>query len=162
MSNVKNTKLTYIITSFIMLLITALIYGAILFDKNRKNEHEAFAQYWSIITQLEELDNKLFKLSERLEIISNVETNFSWHTEAFDRILIVNFKFKNKNNIDVKDILVECKTFSRSETQLDVKQFVIYDVIKSNKTKNINGINMGFINNQTYSASCYVEDLVTN
>lgn len=86
--------------------------------------------------------------------------DFSWSKEGFGAVMEATFVIKNKSPIDIKDISIVCKHSAASGTVMDKNSRVVYEVIKAKSKKTLRNVNMGFIDSQAVSSSCYIDDAV--
>ncbi len=96
----------------------------------------------------------------RVELIDNQEVkSFTWHLGGFNTVMLINAKINNKSSVAVKDLTLECQTFSKSGTLLSRTSKVIYELIPAGKSIRVKEFSMGFVNSQSSKAYCKVADL---
>jgi 5-keto 4-deoxyuronate isomerase len=69
--------------------------------------------------------------------------------------MIADFAITNNTSSPVKDITVICNGKSETGTKIDKNERVIYKIINPNQTIKIKDFNMGFINSNVSTTSCY-------
>ena len=92
--------------------------------------------------------------------MKETKLDFSWGTAGFGNIMQANFTIQNKSKYNIKDITIKCIHSAKSGTVIDTNKHTIFDVVKANSTKKFPDVNMGFINSQAHTSSCYIADLV--
>ena len=85
--------------------------------------------------------------------------DFSWGTTAFDTVMEATFVIRNDSPHDVKDIVMRCRSFGESGTQLGTHTGTIYEIVQKGETRTFKDFNMGFINRQAVRARCNIHDL---
>jgi hypothetical protein len=91
--------------------------------------------------------------------LSQLSFDFKGRKAGFDNIMEADFIIKNGSTFDIKDLVIKCRHFAKSETEIDSNTRTIYDVIKAHSTKKFKNFNMGFIHTQAVKSSCAVSDL---
>lgn len=86
--------------------------------------------------------------------------DFQWSKQGFGTVMEATFVIKNKSPIDIKDISIVCKSAAASGTIIDKNSRIIYEIIKAKSKKTFKNVNMGFINSQVVSSSCYIKHAV--
>ena len=66
--------------------------------------------------------------------------------------------FSEIKKLDIKDIVIKCDHYSKSETKIDSNTREIYEIFKANSQKHYPDFNMGFMHSQVNSSSCYIKD----
>lgn len=98
------------------------------------------------------------KVDPMVSARKNVHLKFSWNKAGFGNVMEVTFIIKNSNPFPIKDIDVECVNFGKSGTRLDSNERTIFDIVPKKTSKEFPNFNMGFINSQTSSTSCRIND----
>lgn len=92
--------------------------------------------------------------------MKETKLDFSWGKVGFGNVMQANFTIQNKSKYNIKDITIKCIHSAKSGTAIDTNKHTIFDVVKANSTKKFPEINMGFVNSQAHTSSCYIADLV--
>lgn len=101
-----------------------------------------------------------FAQPSRVELIDQQEIkNFKWMLGGFNTVMMISGRINNKGSVAVKDLTLECKTFSKSDTLLSRTSKVLYEVIPPGKSVKMREFSMGFVNSQSAKAYCDVTDL---
>ncbi len=85
-------------------------------------------------------------------------TNFSWRKGGFGSVMIANFTIENGLDRDIADVRVECRVTGRSGTTIGTPWLMVYEVVKTGKSRNIKDMSVGFVHSQSTNASCSVAD----
>lgn len=86
--------------------------------------------------------------------LENVELDFNWNKSGFGSVMMAKLIIKNKNDFEVKDLVVKCDLFGNSGSRIGTATKTVYESVPAKTAKTINDVNMGFINSQTSSTSC--------
>lgn len=106
------------------------------------------------------LSHNAFAQPGRVELIDQQEIkNFKWSLGGFNTVMMISGRINNKGSVAVKDLTLECKTFSKSDTLLSRTSKVLYEVIPPGKSVKMRDFSMGFVNSQSAKAYCDVTDL---
>jgi hypothetical protein len=89
-----------------------------------------------------------------------VKLDFEWAKGDFGNVMEANFTIHNKSKYDIKDIKIKCTHFAKSGTKIDSNSRTNFDVVKANSSKKFPNFKMGFIDSQTHSSTCQIEDFV--
>lgn len=92
------------------------------------------------------------------DIFDKIELDFSWNSSGFGSVMMADFTIKNTSKLDIKDIVIKCDHYSKSETKIDSNTREIYEIFKANSQKHYPDFNMGFMHSQVNSSSCYIKD----
>jgi RNA polymerase subunit RPABC4/transcription elongation factor Spt4 len=94
---------------------------------------------------------------EKITLEENMQLDYSWTKEGFGSVMEVDFIITNNNDIDVKDIQIECNHFAKSGTEIDSNNRTIYEVVKKGSKRRYPNFNMGFMHSQAVNSSCFVK-----
>ncbi|MBS3799257.1 hypothetical protein [Pseudoalteromonas sp. BDTF-M6] len=97
---------------------------------------------------------------EKVPLEENMDLEYTWTKEAFGSIMEVDFIITNNNDVDVKDIQIECNHFAKSGTEIDSNNRTIYEVVKHGSKKRYPNFNMGFMHSQAVKSSCFVKKVL--
>jgi hypothetical protein len=89
-----------------------------------------------------------------------VLSNFECEKGGFGNVLFANFTIKNSNDVDVKDIVIECSCYAKSSTLLGSNRKTIFDIFPAKATRTIYRFNMGFIHPQTDKVGCNIISII--
>ena len=92
------------------------------------------------------------------EVFSKLHLTTSWHGEAGNTVMLATFTIRNRSDQAVSNFAVICTLYAPSGTVLDVKTPTLYVTVRAHKSKTVHDVNLGFINQQTHSASCTLAD----
>lgn len=92
-------------------------------------------------------------------ILKKVTLKFDWRKGGFGNIMLIDATIKNENAFDVKDLSISCEGRGASGTLITRTEQVIYQTVKSKSSRTIKNINLGFMDPQTATASCSIDDL---
>lgn len=107
------------------------------------------------------LSQNAFAQPGRVEVIDQQEIkNFKWVLGGFNTVMMISGRINNKSSVAVKDLTIECRTFSKSDTLLSRTSKVLYEAIPPGKSVKMREFSMGFVNSQSIKAYCEVADLV--
>jgi zinc-ribbon domain len=93
-------------------------------------------------------------------LLRDVELKYSWSKEGFGNVMIASFTLKNPTYYRFKDFEITCTHYAASGTHIDSNTRTVYEIVEPHSTKQIKGMNMGFIHSQAATSSCQVSDLV--
>jgi len=88
----------------------------------------------------------------------DLKLDYAWDKGGFGSIMQGDFKVHNNSAYSIKDIEITCEHFSKSDTNIDSNDRVIYEVVESKSNKVFNDFNMGFIHSQVDSTNCSITD----
>lgn len=94
----------------------------------------------------------------KADIFDKVKLDFSWNSGGFGSVMMADFTVKNTSKMDIKDIIIRCDHYSKSDTKIDSNTREIYEIFEANSQKHYPDFNMGFIHSQVNSSSCYIKD----
>jgi len=97
------------------------------------------------------------KVVEKITLEENMILEYSWTKEAFGSVMEVDFIIANNNEVDVKDIQIECNHFANSGTEIDSNNRTIYEIVKKGSKRRYSNFNMGFMHSQAVKSSCFVK-----
>lgn len=86
----------------------------------------------------------------------NVGLDFTWDKSGFGSFMEADFIVENKNSFPIKDIVIQCRSFGKSHTEIDKNTETICDFVPGNSKKTFFKVNMGFIRSQVESTSFLV------
>lgn len=92
------------------------------------------------------------------EVFSKLHLTTSWHGDAGNTVMLATFTIRNRSDQAVSNFAVICTLYAPSGTVLDVKTPTLYITVPAHKSKTVHDMNLGFINQQTHSASCTLAD----
>lgn len=90
----------------------------------------------------------------RLE--DNMRLQYAWTKEGFGSVMEADFVISNNNDVDIKDVKIQCDHFAKSGTKIDSNSRTIYEVVKQKSKRVYPGFNMGFIHSQAVKSSCFI------
>jgi hypothetical protein len=96
--------------------------------------------------------------SIKKQIMNQVNLEYKWKKEGFGNIMEADLFIKNNSAYDIKDIQIQCDHFAKSGTKIDSNNRPIYEIIGKSSSKNYLNFNMGFMNQQVNTSSCYIKD----
>lgn len=94
---------------------------------------------------------------EKITLEENIRLDYSWTKEAFGSVMEVDFIITNNNDVDVKDIQIQCNHFAESGTEIDSNNRTIYEIVKKGNRRSYPNFNMGFMHSQAVESSCFVK-----
>ena len=103
------------------------------------------------------------KKSSQLDMIEkptleeNIQLDYSWTRQALGLVMEADFVILNNNDVDIKDIQIECNHFAKSGTKIDSNNGTIYEIVKRSSKKRYPNFNMGFLHSQAVKSSCFVK-----
>ena len=105
-------------------------------------------------------EQDLKNMDQERQALNNIDFDFSWSTDGFGNVMMIDMKVKNNGTADIKDFTVECDHTSNSGTKIDSNKREVFEIIKAGETRKFKQFNMGFIHSQAASSSCGITDLV--
>jgi hypothetical protein len=93
-------------------------------------------------------------------LMRDVKLDSKWQKSGFGNVMIADFTVHNPTQLRFKDFEVTCTHRAPSGTKIDSNTRTIYEVVEPNSTKQVNEMNMGFIDSQVASSHCEITDLV--
>lgn len=91
---------------------------------------------------------------DRAVVLSQIDLDISWGRGGFDAVVIADFKIKNKNQFDIKDLVLECVAYGQSGTALGSNKKTIFQVFPAGKVTAVKDFNMGFVSSQADTYGC--------
>jgi hypothetical protein len=86
--------------------------------------------------------------------------NFRWTKGGFGSVLVLDsLTIFNGSRYKVSDLQIKCSLQAESGTVLSEPTKILYVSIPPNKSKTLSDVNVGFINDQAQSGSCWIADV---
>jgi hypothetical protein len=79
-----------------------------------------------------------------------------WTLGGFKNVLLASFTLRNGSASTWKDMVVQCNGFAKSGTQISSGYATVYYIITPGAMLKVKDLNLGFTDQQIYSATCHV------
>jgi len=96
--------------------------------------------------------------SPRESAARQLKLDFNWGKSGFGNVMEADFTITNPSDYAVKDLEITCTHFASSGTRIDSNSRTIYELVPAKGKKVVRNFNMGFINSQSKSSNCKIED----
>jgi phosphopantothenoylcysteine synthetase/decarboxylase len=94
----------------------------------------------------------------KTDILDKIKLEFSWNSGGFGSIMIADFTIQNTSTLAIKDVVIVCDHYSKSDTKIDSNTREIYELFEANSQTHHPDFNMGFMHDQANSSLCYIKD----
>lgn len=157
-SVLRSFKISTLITISILLSISYCSFRAckgIERTSNERRQKETERE-----EQIAELKRNQAEYAAKVQqSISNLDLKGGWKLEGFGNVLVYSGCATNKGSREVIDLLLTCNLYSQSNTQVGSVSQKILMKFPVGKKVCFKDFNLGFVHNQTESASCRITDL---
>jgi hypothetical protein len=96
------------------------------------------------------------RTSDKIEI-----TKDHWKRSAGGALGVYSATVKNKTNTGLKDIRIMCMFFGASGTVINSKTETVFEIFPANASRQISGINFGYVDSQAKTTDCRIVDAKT-
>lgn len=108
---------------------------------------------------VQEKQNEKFPIKSKQEAIKNITLNSKLTQDKYFDYLYGDFSITNKNTYQVKDLVITCLSFSKTNTEIDKLKKIIYEFFPADKTIDLKNLKIGLMNSETHKANCTITDL---
>lgn len=84
--------------------------------------------------------------------------NFRWCVYAYGLASACRFTLENRNDFDIKDVVIDCDYIAPSGTIIGRQRAAIFDIIRAKSTRTFEQFKVGYAPPQAQQAACTIVD----